>query len=198
MYVNGSRVANDVTDYYTQHPYGTTYTINDCRATTGHTYNGVSSGSASGTIGTGNVSVQMKFTTVNYSISYNLDGGSISGQKTSYNVSTASFTLPTPSKSNCTFDGWTGTGLSAKTKTVTVSKGSTGNRSYTANWTCKKWYYLSNPHSATNYEMWCSNACADWCRGQRNTTIWTCTSEPGAQPTTAYNANWYGDCWCMY
>ena len=30
--------------------------------------------------------------------------------------------------------GWTGTGLSGATKTVIVSKGSTGNRSYTANW----------------------------------------------------------------
>ena len=71
----------------------------------------------------------------NYSISYNLNGGSISGQKTSYNVETDSFTLPTPTRTGYTFAGWTGTGLSAATKTVTVPKGSVGDRSYTANWT---------------------------------------------------------------
>ena len=42
--------------------------------------------------------------------------------------------MPTPTKTGYTFLGWTGTGLSAATKTVTISKGSTGNRSYTANW----------------------------------------------------------------
>lgn len=42
--------------------------------------------------------------------------------------------LPTPTRTGYTFTGWTGTGLSSATKTVTISKGSTGNRSYTANW----------------------------------------------------------------
>ena len=69
----------------------------------------------------------------NYSISYNLNGGNISGQKTSY-TSEDSFTLPTPTRTGYTFTGWTGTGLSSATKSVTVNKGSTGNRSYTANW----------------------------------------------------------------
>ena len=69
-----------------------------------------------------------------YSISYNLNGGTISGQKTSYDVTTEAFTLPTPIRNGYTFTGWVGTGLSSKTKSVTVEKGSTGNRSYTANW----------------------------------------------------------------
>ena len=69
-----------------------------------------------------------------YSISYNLNGGTISGQKTSYDVTTEAFTLPTPIRNGYTFTGWGGTGLSSKTKSVTVAKGSTGNRSYTANW----------------------------------------------------------------
>lgn len=73
-----------------------------------------------------------QWTPVNYSVSYSLNGGSISGQPTSYNVESATFTLPTPSKFGYTFTGWTGTGLSGLTKTVTVSKGSTGNRTYTA------------------------------------------------------------------
>ena len=75
------------------------------------------------------------WTPTNYSISYNLNGGSLSGQKTSYNIETANFTLPTPSKSGYTFTGWTGSNGTTAQKSVTITKGSTGNRSYTANWT---------------------------------------------------------------
>ena len=83
---------------------------------------------------TGNRSYTANWTPTNYTISYNANGGSLSGQKTSYNIETANFTLPQPTRSGYTFTGWTGTGLSSATKSVTVSKGSTGNRSYTANW----------------------------------------------------------------
>ncbi|MBR3162595.1 MAG: InlB B-repeat-containing protein [Clostridia bacterium] len=69
-----------------------------------------------------------------YSITYNLDGGTITGQKTSYNITTATFTLPTPTKKGYIFTGWTGTGLAEPTETVTIAKGSTGKRTYTANW----------------------------------------------------------------
>ena len=68
-----------------------------------------------------------------YSISYTMNGGSISGQATSYNVTSNAITLPTPTKSGWTFTGWSGTGLSGSANTtVTIPKGSTGNRSYTA------------------------------------------------------------------
>lgn len=62
VYINGSLVEDDVSDYYVQHPYGTTYTINDCKATSGHTYNGLHSGNTSGTI-TNLTTVYMDFTT---------------------------------------------------------------------------------------------------------------------------------------
>lgn len=42
--------------------------------------------------------------------------------------------MPTPTKTGYTFTGWTGTRLSSCTKSVTISKGSSGNRSYTAKW----------------------------------------------------------------
>lgn len=82
----------------------------------------------------GTVTLYAQWTKDTYTISYNLNGGKISGQKTSYDVTTEAFTLPTPTRNGYTFTGWTGTGLSSATKTVTVAKGSTGNRSYTANW----------------------------------------------------------------
>lgn len=83
---------------------------------------------------TGNKSYTANWSVINYSISYNANGGSISGQRTSYNIETETFTLVTPTRTGYTFTGWTGTGLSSATKTVTISKGSTGDRSYTANW----------------------------------------------------------------
>ncbi|MBQ8430425.1 MAG: InlB B-repeat-containing protein, partial [Clostridia bacterium] len=39
-----------------------------------------------------------------------------------------------PTKDGYTFAGWTGTGLSSATMTVTIASGSTGNRTYTATW----------------------------------------------------------------
>ena len=72
----------------------------------------------------------------NYSISYTLNGGSVSGNPTSYNVETASFTLKSPTRTEYIFTGWTGSNGSTPQTNVTISKGSTGNKSYTANWKC--------------------------------------------------------------
>lgn len=69
-----------------------------------------------------------------YTITYNLNSGSSgTALKTTYTVEDA-FTLPQPTKTGYTFTGWTGTSLSSYTKSVTIPKGSSGNRSYTANW----------------------------------------------------------------
>ncbi len=68
VYVNGTQVANDVADYFVKHPAGSTYEFKDCKATTGHTYNGVYSGSMSGTIGAANVATSVNFTTNSYTV----------------------------------------------------------------------------------------------------------------------------------
>ncbi|MBQ6773089.1 MAG: InlB B-repeat-containing protein [Synergistaceae bacterium] len=70
---------------------------------------------------------------ITYSINYNLDGGS-ANNPASYNIETDSFTLNNPSKANYEFTGWTGTDLTELTQTVTINKGSTGERTYTANY----------------------------------------------------------------
>ena len=43
-----------------------------------------------------------------YDIEYDLDGGTITGQPTTYNEETDTFTIPTPTKEGYTFTGWTG------------------------------------------------------------------------------------------
>ncbi|MBP5674833.1 InlB B-repeat-containing protein, partial [Candidatus Saccharibacteria bacterium] len=75
-----------------------------------------------------------QWTPTPYTISYNLNGGSASN-RTSYDIETATFTLTNPTRSGYVFTGWSGTGLSGSTnRSVSVAKGSTGARSYTANW----------------------------------------------------------------
>ncbi len=73
---------------------------------------------------------------ITYTISYDLEGGTVAtANPETYNVESNAITLSNPTKTGYTFAGWTGTGLSSATKTVTIEKGSTGNREYTANWT---------------------------------------------------------------
>lgn len=83
---------------------------------------------------------------VNYSISYTLNGGSVSTNPANYNVETATFTLVNPTRANYTFAGWTGSNGDVPQTTVTIAKGSTGNKTYTANWTI-------NPTTEVTYHM---------------------------------------------
>ena len=69
-----------------------------------------------------------------YKISYNLGGGSVSGNPTTYNIESEEIVLKNPTKPYYRFTGWTGTGLSKATVTVKIPKGSYGDRAYTANW----------------------------------------------------------------
>ncbi len=83
---------------------------------------------------TGNLSYTARWNPIDYTITYNLNGGSMSGQKTSYNIETSTFTLPPPTRNGYEFTGWTGSNGTTPQKTVTITRGSTGNRTYTANW----------------------------------------------------------------
>jgi hypothetical protein len=66
VYVNGTSVANDVNDYYTQHPYGSSYEIKDIKANSGYQYNGLQVGTLSGTIGNNETTtgVRVNFSTI--------------------------------------------------------------------------------------------------------------------------------------
>ena len=75
---------------------------------------------------------------INYTISYNLNGGS-ANNKSSYNIETDTFTLSNPTKTGYTFAGWTGSNGTTKQISVSITKGSTGNKSYTANYTINQY-----------------------------------------------------------
>ena len=80
---------------------------------------------------TGNVSITAKWTPINYIISYNLNGGT-ANNKTSYTIETEKFTLNAPTKKGYRFLGWTDSNGTTAQKSVSIDKGTTGNKSYTA------------------------------------------------------------------
>lgn len=84
---------------------------------------------------TGPVTLYAGWMPAEYSISYNLAGGTVGENPASYNIESALITLNNPMRSGYTFAGWTGTDLSEPTLTVTIDPGSFGNREYTATWT---------------------------------------------------------------
>ena len=70
-----------------------------------------------------------------YTIAYDLAGGTgATGNPESYTVESEAITLTEPTREGYAFAGWTGTDLNEATKTVTIAKGSTGDRTYTATW----------------------------------------------------------------
>ena len=107
----------------------------------GYTFNGWFTSPSGGskittttTVPSNNVTYYAQWTPINYSISYNLNGGSVSGNPTSYNIESSAITLKNPTRSGYIFTGWTGSNGSYPQTSVTIASGSTGNKSYTANW----------------------------------------------------------------
>ena len=102
---------------------------------------------------TGNRSYTATWTIINYTITYNLNGGSVAtANPTAYTVESNAFTLTNPTKTGYNFAGWTGTGLGNATKTVTISQ-MTGDRSYTATWTAKSYTITYNGNGSTSGTM---------------------------------------------
>ena len=90
-----------------------------------------------------------QWTVHQYTITYNLAGGTAEGNPNTYTIETVAFTLKNPTKSGYTFTGWSGTGLDGENNmTVTIPTGSTGNRTYTAHWR-----YNGSGHSYSYYTI---------------------------------------------
>ncbi len=86
-----------------------------------------------------------------YNITYNLDGGTVAtSNPTTYNMQTSAITLNNPTKDGYTFKGWSGTDLTGDTNTtVTIQQGSTGDRTYTANYIPNTYYIRFNSNGGT-------------------------------------------------
>lgn len=86
-------------------------------------------------IGNEDLTVYARWEPIEYTITYNLNGGTVSSNPTSYTIETNDFKINNPTKEGYTFTGWIGTELTESTKNLVIKKGSIGNREYTATWT---------------------------------------------------------------
>ncbi|WP_186565770.1 InlB B-repeat-containing protein [Lawsonibacter celer] len=81
------------------------------------------------------VTLYAKWTPIPYDIAYTLNGGTATNPA-GYTIESEAITLVNPTREGYTFKGWSSTGLEGDTNlNVTIATGSTGDRSYTANWT---------------------------------------------------------------
>ena len=96
-----------------------------------------------------NLTITAQWTVNQYTITYDLAGGTVEGNPDTYTIETEAFNLKNPTKSGYTFTGWSGTGLDGENNmTVTIPTGSTGNRTYTAHWR-----YNGSGHSYSYYTI---------------------------------------------
>ncbi len=155
---------------------------------------------------TRNTTIYAKWTPTPYAISYDLRGGS-AGNPASYTVESGAFTLNNPSRNGYAFSGWTGTGLSGNTASVTIPAGSSGNRAYYANWTPVTYYIsynfnggnpVSNPGSFTiespgftlNNPTRTGYAFAGWTGTGLAGNTASVTIPAGSTGSREYTANW--------
>ena len=127
--------------------YGTTITLK-ATVSNGYTWNKWSNGTTSNnttlTMPANTLTCTPQATLNNYTIAYELNGGIVDTSAsigtgnpenpTTYTVETATFTLINPIKTGYTFIGWTGSNGTTPQTSVSISKGSTGDKSFTANW----------------------------------------------------------------
>lgn len=145
IYINGSKVGTGRTDWWKWYPTGTTYSIQNIQATTGHVYAGVVSGSTSGTLNA-TANVRLSFNTVNYTITATsgTDFITVTGGGTYTEGSTVTLVATVGSKTGATtsFDGWYLNNTRVSTNT-TYTFTATANATYTAKGTYT-WnsYYL--------------------------------------------------------
>ena len=140
LHTNGGTINNgNVTEY----TYGVGAALPTDVTRTGYTFKGWYDNegltgdpvTAIGNTETGNKEYWAKWEINQYTITYDLAGGTAEGNPDTYTIKTGAFTLKNPTKSGYTFTGWSGTGLTGENNmTVTIPKGSTGDRSYTAHW----------------------------------------------------------------
>lgn len=119
---------------------------------TGYTFNGWFDSSGNQVFATtivpnnpSNIVLTAKWTPIEYTITFNgIDGAdnSLNEQYETFTIESQTFTLKYPSKEFYSFLGWTGSNGATPQKDVTISTGTTGNKTYTANWESKVTLYL--------------------------------------------------------
>lgn len=124
--------------------YGTTNTVSP-KAFTGYTS---PSSQSIKWDSTSAKTITFTYTPISYNVTINCNGGSGVSSRT-YTIETATFTLGTPTRTGCTFSGWTGSNGTTAQKTVSISKGSTGDKSYVAQWKINTYTIVYNSNGGS-------------------------------------------------
>lgn len=82
----------------------------------------------------GDKKLYAKWQLINYQITYKLNGGTFEYNNDTYTIETERFKINNPTKKGYIFLGWTSDKNKYPNKNVWIEKGSTGNKTYTANW----------------------------------------------------------------
>lgn len=100
---------------------------------------------------TGNKTFYAKWKAIQYTISYELNGGSMTGATTLYTIESADITLKIPTRTGYDFGGWYDNASFSGDAVTKITKGSTGNKSFYAKWTAQTYtitYNLNNGENA--------------------------------------------------
>ena len=81
----------------------------------------------------GDTTIRAKLEPIDYTITYNLDGG-IATNPITYTIESDDIILNNPTKNGYYFAGWTGSNGTTPQTDVVIPKGSMGNKTYTANY----------------------------------------------------------------
>ena len=83
----------------------------------------------------GNVTVYAQWNAITYNITYAMNSGTNSSSNpATYTIETPTITLQAPTRAGYSFDGWTGSNGTTAQTSITIPQGSTGDKTYTANW----------------------------------------------------------------
>ena len=88
---------------------------------------------------------------IEYTIIYNLNGGTVEGNPNTYTIESDDININRPTKKGYAFDGWTGTDVDGLNLDITIPKGSIGNREYTANYSEKAYEIVFDNNSGSGY-----------------------------------------------
>ena len=122
-----------------------------------------------------------------YSISYNLNSGSLSKTNpTYYYEEDEDIVLNNPTKTGYTFLGWTGSNGSITSTNVVIPGGSTGNKTYTANWKINQYPVTYIDLAPDNEELGRTTRYVNWNSSVRGSDLGSNTVE-----NVYYNGYYY-------
>ena len=98
--------------------------------------------------------IYAKWALTTYNIAYELNGGTnVASNPTEYTVLSDNVALASPSKQGNTFTGWTYDAVTTPQLNAIIAKGSTGNKTFTANWAVNTYAVTLEANGGTGSDL---------------------------------------------